>query len=167
MRHQTQKGFRGIFVGIPQHQKGYLVYVTSTRNVISLYNVVFDESFSSASSYMSRPYSEAMAMRPAVTYTPYVTSSKEQTGDIITFAQFEEGNLLTETRNDIESGDGSDRKSLMMNKQDMENLNEEEKSDDDHIITEKLHDIRDGNQTHTNVDKREARRKIRDRIKHR
>ena len=25
MRHQAQKGFRGIFVGIPQHKKGYLV----------------------------------------------------------------------------------------------------------------------------------------------
>ena len=25
MRHQAQKGFRGIFLGIPQHQKGYLV----------------------------------------------------------------------------------------------------------------------------------------------
>ena len=31
MRHQAQKGFRGIFVGIPQHQKGYLVYVPSTK----------------------------------------------------------------------------------------------------------------------------------------
>ena len=48
MRHQAQKGFRGIFVGIPQHQKGYLVYVPSTRKVISLYNVRFDESFVSA-----------------------------------------------------------------------------------------------------------------------
>ena len=28
-----------------------------------------------------------------------------------------------------------------------------------------LHDIRDGNQTHPNIDKREARLKIRDRIK--
>ena len=26
MRHQTQNGFHGIFVGIPQHQKGHLVY---------------------------------------------------------------------------------------------------------------------------------------------
>ena len=34
MRHQAQKGFRGIFVGIPQHQKGYLVYVPSTRKAI-------------------------------------------------------------------------------------------------------------------------------------
>ena len=39
-------------------------------------------------------------MRPEVTYTPYDTSSKEQTGDLIMFALFEEGNILTENRND-------------------------------------------------------------------
>ena len=89
MRHQAQKGFRGIFVGIPQHQKGYLVYVPSTRKVISSYDVMFDESFSSALSYTSRPYAEAMAMHPAVTYTPYATSSKEQTSNVIMLAQFE------------------------------------------------------------------------------
>ena len=66
---------------------------------------MFVESFSSALSYTSRPYSEAMAMRPEVTYTPYVTSSKEQTGDVITFAQFEEGIILMETRKDVESGE--------------------------------------------------------------
>ena len=76
MRHQAQKGFHGIFVGIPQHKNGYLVYVPSTRKVILSYDVVFEESFSSALSYTSRPYSEAMTMRPAVTYTPYATSSK-------------------------------------------------------------------------------------------
>ena len=48
MRHQAQKGFRGIFVGIPEHPKVYLVYVPSTRKVISSYNVVSDGSFSSA-----------------------------------------------------------------------------------------------------------------------
>ena len=36
IRHQAQKGFRGIFVGIPQHQKGYLVYILSTIKVIPL-----------------------------------------------------------------------------------------------------------------------------------
>ena len=76
------------------------MYVLSTRKVILSYDVVFDESFSSALSYTSRPYAEAMAMRPTVTYTPYTTSSKEKTGDVITFTQFEEGGLLTETRND-------------------------------------------------------------------
>ena len=76
------------------------MYIPSTRKVILSYDVVFDESFSSAFSYTSRPYSEAMATRPEVMYTPYATSSKEQTGDVITFTHFKEGNLLTETRND-------------------------------------------------------------------
>ena len=93
MRHQSQKGFCVIFVGIPEHQKGYLVYVPSTRKIISSYDVVFDESFSSALAYTSRTYSEEMAMCPEVTYTPYGTSSREQTGDIITFTQFEEGKI--------------------------------------------------------------------------
>ena len=77
MRYQAQKGFCGIFVGIPEHQKVYLVYVPSTRKRISSYDVVFDESFSSALVYTSQPYSEAMAMCPSVTYTPYATSLKE------------------------------------------------------------------------------------------
>ena len=63
-----------------------------------------------------------MTMRPAVTYTWYVTSLKEQTGNVIMFTQFEEGNILTETLNDTESGDKSDNESIMMNKQDMENI---------------------------------------------
>ena len=55
-------------------------------------------------------------------YTPYAASSKEQTGDVITFAQFEEWNILTETRNDTESCDESNSESIMMSEQDMENL---------------------------------------------
>ena len=43
--------------------------------------------------YTSQPYSEAMVMRMDVTYTPRATSLREQTGDIITFTQFEEGNI--------------------------------------------------------------------------
>ena len=112
MRHQAHKGFRGIFVGIPEHQKGYLVYLPSTRKIISPYDVVFNESLSSALAYMSQPYSEEMAMRPAVTYTPCATSSREQTGNIIRFTQFEEGNILTKTCNNAESGDEYDDKSI-------------------------------------------------------
>ena len=54
-------------------------------------------------------------MRPAVTYTPYATSSKEKTGDIITFSLFEEGNILTGTRKDTENSDESDSELLLMN----------------------------------------------------
>ena len=108
-----------------------------------------------------------MAMHPTVTYTPYATSSKEKTGAVIMFTHFEEGDLLTETHNNIESGDESNSESLMMSKQDMENIDDKEKFDDNLISMETLHDICDGNQTHPNIDKREARLKIRDRIKQR
>ena len=93
MCHQAQKGFCSIFVGIPDHQKVCLGYVPSTKKIISSYDVVFDKGFPSPLAYMSRPYSEAIVVRPEVTYTPYATSSKEQTGNVITFAQFEEGNI--------------------------------------------------------------------------
>ena len=39
-------------------------------------------------------YSESLAIRTAVLYIMYAKSYHEQTGDIITFAQFEEGNLV-------------------------------------------------------------------------
>ena len=74
----STKSFFGIFVGTPQHKKGYLVYVPSTRKIISSYDVVFDESFSSALAYTSQTYSEAMAMRLVVTYTPCAMSSREK-----------------------------------------------------------------------------------------
>ena len=75
-------------------------------------------------------------MRPAVTYTPYATSSKEQTGDVITFTQFEEGNLLNETRNDTKSDDKYDNEYVMMSEKDMENIGETEKFDEGLISTE-------------------------------
>ena len=60
-----------------------------------------------------------MAMRLSVTYKPCATSSKEQSGNIITFTQFEESNSPSEinspseTRDDVESGDESEDDSIM------------------------------------------------------
>ena len=96
-------------------------------------------------------------MRPAVTYTPYATSSKEQTVDVITYAQFEEGNIWTRTCNDAESGDEYDNESIMTSKQDMDAMNSGDKSDHEFISTEMLEEICDGCQTHPNVNWREAR----------
>ena len=81
------------------------------------------------------------------------------------FAQFEEGNILTKTRNDAESGDESDNKRIMMSEKDMEDINSGDESDYDLISTEMLEDIRDRSQTHPNVNRREARYKISDCIK--
>ena len=72
-------------------------------------------------------------MCPAVTYTPCATSSREQTGDIITFTHFEEGNILTKTCNNAEIGDKSDNESIMMIKQDMDVMNYVDESDHDLI----------------------------------
>ena len=84
--HQSQKGFQGIFVGIPKHQKGCLIFVPSTRKIFSSHDVVFYKSFSSVLAYTSRPYSEALTIQLSVSYILYATSYHEQTGDIITFA---------------------------------------------------------------------------------
>ena len=118
--------------------------------------------------YTSRPYSEAMAMSPAVTYTPYATSFKEQTGDIITFVQFEEGNILTKTLNDVESGDESNDDSIvppLLSVEESIFLDYADDSYDKPMSTEMLEDIFDRSQTHPNVNRREARYKISDRIR--
>ena len=78
------------------------------------------------------------------------------------FAQFEGGNIFTETCNNAESGDESDNESIMTSEQNMENLDSNENSDHDLISTVMLEDIRDGSQTHTEINKSEARYKIRD-----
>ena len=103
-----------------------------------------------------------MAMRPSVKYTPYATSSKEQTGDIIMFSQFEEGGLLFETRNDVESGDKSYGDSIMptlLSEEDMDAKDSVDESYDEPMSTEMLEDIFEGSQSHPNVNKIEARYK--------
>ena len=69
---------------------------------------------------MSQPYAEEMDVRLVVSYTPYATYSRETSGDIITFTQFEEGylwskiqNLLSETRDDAKIINKSDEDSTM------------------------------------------------------
>ena len=111
---------------------------------------------------MSQPYSEAMAMRPFVTYKPCATSSREQTGDIITFTQFEEGNLLSKTHNDAKSGENPEANQIMptlLSKEEMDAVDSGDESDGDPMSTDMLEDIFDGIQSYANVDKREARYK--------
>ena len=73
----------------------------------------FYEIFSSALAYTLKPYAEDMVMRTAVSYTPYATSSMEQNSNIITFAQFEEGDLPSENCNYTEISNESDDDSTL------------------------------------------------------
>ena len=84
---------------------------------------------------------EAMAMLPDVTYTLYATSSKQQTGDIITFAQFEEGGLLYETCHNAESGDESDDDSIMpplISGEEIDAIDSGDETDDKPMSTEMI-----------------------------
>ena len=57
---QSQNGFWGIFVGIPRHQKGCLIYVHITGKIISSHDIIFDGNYSNALAYTPRPYSETL-----------------------------------------------------------------------------------------------------------
>ena len=86
------------------------------------------------------------------------------------FAQFEEGNLLYENRNDAESGDKPDDNSVMsplLSKEEMDVMDSGDESNDDTMSKETLEEICDISQSHMDINRREAHNKIRDCIKHR
>ena len=107
--------------------------------------------------YTSQPYSEAMDMRPEVSYIPYAASSKEQTGDIITFAHFEEGDLLSETCNDAESCNESDDNSTLeplIIEEGIYSMSSVNESDAEPMSTDMLEDICGRRQYHTSINRR-------------
>ena len=56
----------------------------------------------------------------------------------------------------MESGDESDNESIMMIKEEIDAINYGDESDHDLISVEMLEDIRDGSQTHPNINRIEA-----------
>ena len=104
-------------------------------------------------------------MRPALTYTPCDTYSREQIGNITTFTQFEEGNILNKTRKNSESDDDDSTMSPLLSEEDIDAIDSGDVSDHDLISTNMLEDIRDRSQSLPNVIQREARYKIRDSIR--
>ena len=92
---------------------------------------------------------------------------KGKTGDIIKFAQFEEGDLLSKTRDNGESGDEYDDNSIMpplTSKEEMDVMDSGDESEDKPMSTDILEDICDGIQYHPSVNKRKSRYKICNRI---
>ena len=73
------------------------------------------------------------------------------------FTQFEEGNLLSETREYAESGDQSNDDSIMpplLSKEEMDAMDSGGESNDKPMPMEMLEDIFDGSQSHLNVNRR-------------
>ena len=77
----------------------------------------------------------------------FLSTSRDKNGNITMFTQFEKGNILTKTRNDAESVDESDEKSIMT-------MDSGDESDHDIISTDMLEDISDGSHTRPNVNRR-------------
>ena len=74
------------------------------------------------------------------------------------FAQCEEGNIWTKTRNDAESCDKYDDDSIMpplLSKEEMDAMDSGNESYHDLISTEMVENISDGSQSHPNINWRE------------
>ena len=106
-----------------------------------------------------------MAMRPAETYILYATYSREKTGNIITFAQFEEGGLFSETCDDTECGHESDDDSTLpplISEEKIDVMSLGYESDAEPMSTEMSEDIHGGSQSYPIINRREVRYNIRD-----
>ena len=151
MCHQAQNGFHGIFIEIPQHQKCYLVYVPHKQNILSSYDV-FMIFFCCVGVHITTIFKGSGYTTSCVIHILWYIY-------IIIFTQFEEGSLLSENRNNTESGNKSDDNSTLaplISEEEMDVMASGDGFDSELISTEILEDIYDGIQSHTSINSREA-----------
>jgi hypothetical protein len=92
---QTERGLRGIFIGLNMHQKGYVIFCPGSWSIVISDNVIFDENFNAAIDQTRQRYQDGIALRPIASFIPDITTTLEQTGTIAdTPASVEEGNDL-------------------------------------------------------------------------
>jgi len=113
--NQTQRGIRGIFIGFPRNQKGFLVFVPSTRQIVVSGDVVFDETFYCAIATTWRPFHDSLALRPISSNAPTGDMTVEETGTIDdVFPSLQEGTLPNFTADEEDSDtDASDNASIL------------------------------------------------------
>jgi hypothetical protein len=80
---QTERGIRGIFVGLAENQKGYLFYSPASRQLYISADVTFDETFSSTIATTWHLHCDTLALRPAASDIPIISDTLEHTGDVI------------------------------------------------------------------------------------
>ena len=94
-----------------------------------------------------------------MSYIPYATLSREKTDNVITFARFEEVNLLSETCDNMEScneSDGDSTRPQLINEEEMDAISSGDESDAETIYMYMLEDISDGSQSNLRINSREA-----------
>ena len=99
-----------------------------------------------------------------MSYIPYATYSREQTSNIITFAQFEEGNLLSEIHDDMYSDNNYDDYSTLpqlISEEEIDAVSSDDESDAEPMSTDMLEDISDSSQYHLRINRRKSHYNIR------
>ena len=99
-----------------------------------------------------------------MSYIPYATYSREQTSNIITFAQFEEGNLLSEIHDDMYSDNKYDDYSTLpqlISEEEIDAVSSDDESDAEPMSTDMLEDISDSSQYHLRINRRKSHYNIR------
>ena len=86
----SQQGIRGIFIGFPRNQKGYQIYIPSTRKAKISLDVEFDEYFKTAIAYTWKPFNDSLFLRPSTGNSNLPNDPAEHTGDISDYIRLEE-----------------------------------------------------------------------------
>jgi hypothetical protein len=81
---QTERGIRGIFIGLDMYQKGYVIYCPGSRSIVISDDVIFDEQFSLAIALTWQKFCDGLALHPLASFIPDPTTTLEQTGTIST-----------------------------------------------------------------------------------
>ncbi len=92
----TQRGIRGVHIGFPPTQRGLLLYVPSTRQIVISGNAMCDETFASTVADTWTPFHDALVVRPTTSLIPDTHTVVEHTGDPL--SQFEEGNAAANNK---------------------------------------------------------------------
>jgi hypothetical protein len=93
---------RGIFIGFPPDQQGWLIYLPTSHCITVSNDVAFDENFESALSYNDKSFSDALSLHPINTPKPINDTVIEQKGDATTaYSLLEEGTttMITNPQN--------------------------------------------------------------------
>jgi hypothetical protein len=79
---QTERGIRGIFIGFPSNQKGYLIHLPQTHSIAVSGDMTFDESFHSAIATTWRCFPDSLLLQPSDAFIPDTDTILEETGTL-------------------------------------------------------------------------------------
>jgi transposase InsO family protein len=98
---QTERGIRGIFLGLDTNQKGYVFYAPGTRQIYISGDIIFDETFGTTIATTWQMHKNSLSLRPLHSYIPMVTDTIEHTSTITDLPIIaEEGNANKDNSDD-------------------------------------------------------------------